>query len=45
MILARLIWNFDLKLAEEVGDWIGEQDNYLLWTKRPLKVVLTPVER
>lgn len=45
LILARLIWNFDLKLADDVHDWIGEQENYLLWKKLPLKVVLTPVER
>ncbi|MBE3047711.1 hypothetical protein IMZ48_35420 [Candidatus Bathyarchaeota archaeon] len=47
VILARLIWNFDLKLAEEVDDydWIGEQANYILWNKVPLEVVLTPVER
>ena len=45
VILARLVWNFDLKLAEEAQDWIGEQGSYLLWKKVPLKVVLTPVER
>lgn len=45
VILARLIWNFDPKLAEDEKDWIGKQESYLIWNKPPLKVVLTPVER
>lgn len=43
MILARIIWNFDMKLAEGGVDWISGQKNFLLWNKPPLNVVLTPV--
>ncbi|CAI4211080.1 unnamed protein product [Parascedosporium putredinis] len=44
VILARIIWNFDMELAEE-GDWLAKQDNHLLWRRRPLSVRLTPVQR
>ena len=45
VILARLVWNFDMKLVESSGDWIADQKHYILWNKLPLKVVLTPVAR
>lgn len=45
VILARIVWNFDMKLADGEGDWISGQKNFLLWNKPPLKVVLTPIER
>ncbi|KAF3395038.1 Isotrichodermin C-15 hydroxylase [Talaromyces pinophilus] len=41
LILALIIFNFDLKLADESRDWI-KQKNYLTWYKPPLKVYLTP---
>lgn len=45
VVLARLIWNFDLKLAKQGEDWIGEQQNFILWSKLPLNVVLTRAEK
>lgn len=42
IILARVLWNFDLKLADESKDWLGKQKIYLLWEKSPLYVYLTP---
>ncbi|KAL0933999.1 cytochrome P450 ClCP1 [Colletotrichum truncatum] len=44
LILARLLWNFDVKLAPGYEDW-SKQKNYILWDKTPLKVHLTPVIR
>jgi len=44
LILARVIWNFDLKLADESQDW-SDQSVYTFWEKKPLDVVLTPVVR
>ncbi|KAL2851865.1 cytochrome P450 [Aspergillus pseudoustus] len=44
LILALVIFNFDLKLAEECRGWI-QQKNFLMWQKPPLKVYLTPVAR
>lgn len=42
IILARVLWNFDLKLANESRDWLRRQKIYLLWEKSPLYVYLTP---
>lgn len=41
LILAPIIFNFDLELADESCEWIT-QKNYLAWHKPPLKVYLTP---
>ncbi|KAK1982658.1 cytochrome P450 [Colletotrichum cereale] len=42
LILARVIWNFDMRLAEESRGWAERSQVYLLWEKEPLKVFLTP---
>ncbi|KAJ5623733.1 hypothetical protein N7510_000042 [Penicillium lagena] len=39
MILARVLWNFDLELCAESSDW-KEQRSFLLWEKGPLMCVL-----
>ncbi|KAJ6109331.1 cytochrome P450 monooxygenase [Penicillium sp. IBT 16267x] len=41
LILALIIFNFDMKIADESRDWI-KQRNFLMWEKGPLKVYLTP---
>lgn len=43
MILARVVFNFDMKIADEARDWV-QQKNYLMWQKGALKVYLTPRE-
>ncbi|KAM0819713.1 putative cytochrome p450 monooxygenase protein [Seiridium cardinale] len=43
-ILARTLWNFDPKIADESLNWLA-QKNYNLWKKSPLKAYLTPVAR
>ncbi|KAK2728646.1 trichothecene c-15 hydroxylase [Colletotrichum kahawae] len=47
MILARVIYNFDLQLAEESRDWLrcDEHQVHILWNKPPLKVHMTPRKR
>lgn len=45
LILARVLWNFDMRLAEDSKDWIDKQKIYLLWEKGPLNVYLTPRSR
>lgn len=40
-IMARLVFNFDLKLAPESSGWL-DQKIYNLWQKPPLMVHLTP---
>lgn len=42
LILARIIFNFDMKLADEEQDWLNQRI-YVLWKKHPLMVYLTPV--
>ena len=41
LILAQILWNFDLKLDEKkMGnrDWLNEQGVWILWDKGPLWV-------
>ncbi|KAF9875733.1 cytochrome p450 [Colletotrichum karsti] len=45
IMLARLIWNFDLLLADDSQDWMEKQMIYVLWAKGPLNVYLKPVVR
>lgn len=42
LILALIIFNFDMEIADEAHDWI-KQRNFLMWEKGPLKVYLTRV--
>ncbi|KAK0375357.1 cytochrome P450 [Colletotrichum limetticola] len=42
LILARLIWNFDIRSAAETANWYAETKVYILWEKGGLDVHLTP---
>ena len=44
LIVAKLLWNFDMKLKDDSYDWT-DQSSYVLWEKNPLMVTLTPVQR
>lgn len=41
LILARLIWAFDLELFLQCSNW-ADQRAYIIWDKGPLLVKLTP---
>ncbi|KAI1381331.1 benzoate 4-monooxygenase cytochrome P450 [Hypoxylon crocopeplum] len=43
VILAKLIYNFDIELMPECTNWLETQKNYIAWHKPPLMVKLTPV--
>ncbi|KAK9413548.1 putative Cytochrome P450 [Seiridium unicorne] len=43
LILAKIIYNFDMKLADESRGWLETQKLYVIWDKPPLDVYLTPV--
>ncbi|KAG8164043.1 hypothetical protein KVR01_005961 [Diaporthe batatas] len=43
IILARLIYNFDLRLSEDSQRWIERQRSYALWSRIPLYCYLTRV--
>lgn len=45
MILARVLWNFDLELQPESENWVTDNRTYTLWEKGDLKVKLIPVVR
>jgi hypothetical protein len=44
IILARLVWNFDMELQEESANWGERQKVYVLWDKPSLMVKLKPRE-
>ncbi|RDI80739.1 hypothetical protein Vi05172_g9168 [Venturia inaequalis] len=37
LVLTNILFNFDLELVDERGNWL-EQDSYILWVKEPLMV-------
>ncbi|KAJ5804831.1 hypothetical protein N7474_010697 [Penicillium riverlandense] len=41
LILARMIWNFDMEIAPDSRNWIN-QDAYVVWEKPALNVKLAP---
>ncbi|KAI1083821.1 putative cytochrome P450 [Whalleya microplaca] len=45
MILARIVYDFDMKLADESQRWIERQKSFSLWERIPLYVQLTPIRR
>ncbi|VBB80867.1 Putative cytochrome P450 E-class, group I [Podospora comata] len=45
LILARVLWNFDLKMDEDSADWMSKQRIFNLWEKGALNAYLTPVQR
>lgn len=44
LILAKVLYNFDLELDEKTGNWTESQHSYALWEKPPLWVHLKPVK-
>ncbi|KAM0313378.1 hypothetical protein ACHAPQ_012048 [Fusarium lateritium] len=44
VILARMIWNFNLTLVPECDQWMENQKIYNLWEKRPLMFNLEPTQ-
>ncbi|KAK7209883.1 hypothetical protein V2G26_017061 [Clonostachys chloroleuca] len=45
LILARIIWNFDIHLAVDSDGWIERSQVFSLWSKPDLNVYLVPVVR
>jgi hypothetical protein len=41
IILARLLWNFDITLSEKSYGWNDAHKVFQVWQKTPLKVKLT----
>ncbi|KAF2803086.1 cytochrome P450, partial [Mytilinidion resinicola] len=45
LIMAHLVWNFDLELDKRAENWIDRNKIFILWEKVELLVKLTPVTR
>ncbi|KAF1941734.1 cytochrome P450 monooxygenase-like protein [Clathrospora elynae] len=45
LVLAKLLFKFDLELVDKEKDWFGEQKLFTLWEKGPLMVRFTPVQQ
>ncbi|KAK4144426.1 cytochrome P450 [Dichotomopilus funicola] len=45
LILARLVFEFDMELQDDSHDWIMQQKTYPLWDRLPLNVHIKPVMR
>ncbi len=45
LILARMVWNFDMTLAEDSQGFLKRQKAYFVWKKPALNVYLRPVVR
>ncbi|KAJ2995465.1 hypothetical protein NUW58_g1264 [Xylaria curta] len=44
LILARMVWNFDMALATDSLNWQKEQSVFFFWKKPPLNVLLKPAK-
>lgn len=42
LILAKIIWTFDFKLADESFDWLAESKSYVSWQKAELRIQFDP---
>jgi hypothetical protein len=45
LILARIIFEFDLTLADESKDWLKRSRPFTVWEKPPLMIHLSPAKR
>lgn len=45
LILAKVLWHFDVELVQPGNEWMRDQRVFALWEKPALEVRLTPVKR
>jgi cytochrome P450 len=45
LILAKVLWHFDMELVDKEKDWMKDQKVFTLWDKPSLMVKLVPVKR
>lgn len=41
MIMAKVLFNFDMELADSSEDWWSTQNTFFVWQKKPLMVKLS----
>lgn len=44
VIMAKLLWTFDMKLTDDSLDWVKSNKNYVFWEKPALPIQFSPVE-
>jgi len=44
LILAKIIFNFDMRIADDSKNWLETQRIYALWDKPALNVYLMPID-
>ena len=44
LIIARLIWEFDMSICDDSRGWLKDQSNYFLWDKPALNIRLHPAK-
>ncbi|KIW69909.1 hypothetical protein PV04_02226 [Phialophora macrospora] len=45
LVIAKLVWHFDMALDGDHSTWVQDARFYVLWELQPLNVKLTPVKR
>lgn len=45
LIIAKLVYNFDMRIADESRAWMTGQRAFTVWDKPPLQVYLTPAKK
>ncbi|OTA99100.1 hypothetical protein M426DRAFT_95514 [Hypoxylon sp. CI-4A] len=45
LILAKIIYNFDISIADDSLRWLRDQKTYILWEKPALNIYMTPAAR
>lgn len=45
LIMARLLFHFELKLDPSCVNWVDDLVEYFGWEKQPLRVALTPTQQ
>lgn len=45
LILAKLVYNFDMSIAEEAREWLQDQKAYTSWVKPNLPIYMKPAVR
>lgn len=42
LILAKIIWNYDMRMDAACKDWVKDARQFLNWEKGPLNIYWTP---
>lgn len=45
LILAKIIWNYDMRMDDACKDWVKDARQFLNWEKDPLYIYWTPRKR